>query len=268
MSELFTILNTPAFQSKDSLKQQLAALGIRSGDSVMVHSSLKSMGWIAGGAQAVVEALLETITGEGTLVMPAQSPDNSDPRYWMEPPVPENWHEAIRREWPAFDPHLTALRGMGKIAECFHRHPATVRSPHPAHSFIAQGRHASDWMREQPLEDSFGKASPLAKMMEHDVKIMLIGVGFDSCTALHHAEFLQERRSYSPQGAAMLVDGKRRWVEYDCLDMDSDRFPDIAKAYEGGIANGSLGQAEVKIVPMRPLVEFAVRWLHEHPASV
>ena len=70
MSELMSILNTPEFQSKDSLKTQLKELGIQECDQLMVHSSLKSMGWIAGGAQAVVEALMETVTGSGTLVMP------------------------------------------------------------------------------------------------------------------------------------------------------------------------------------------------------
>lgn len=265
MSELLSILNTPAFQSKETLKQQLKELGFGAGDHIMVHSSLKAMGWIAGGAQAVVEALLDTVTPEGTLVMPAQSPDNSDPRYWMEPPVPENWHESIRREWPAYDPHLTALRGMGKIAECFHRHPATIRSPHPAHSFIAQGKYAAEWMSEQPLEDSFGESSPLSKMMHHDVKILLIGVGFDSCTALHYAEYALEKKTYSPQGAAMTVAGQRQWVEFDCLDMDADRFPELVKDYIGHIQTGTLGQADVQIADMRPLVEFGIGWLEKHP---
>lgn len=267
MSELLNILNTPEFQSKETLKHQLRQLGITSGDALMVHSSLKSMGWIAGGAQAVVEALMETITEAGTLIMPAQSTDNSDPVYWMEPPVPENWHQPIRDELPAFDPYLSGMRGMGKIAECFHRHPLTIRSPHPSHSFMAWGSRAADWMREQPIDDSFGKKSPLAKMMQADVKILFIGVGFDSCTALHYAEFVQETRVTSPQGAAILLDGKRVWQTYDCVEMDSDRFLEIAKAFPGTISKGTLGQAETQLVEMRPLIEFGIDWLRKHPIS-
>jgi aminoglycoside 3-N-acetyltransferase len=268
MTEFLHILNTPEFQSKDTLKQQLHQLGIKAGDALIVHSSLKSMGWIAGGAQAVVEALLETITGEGTLVMPSQSADNSDPVYWMNPPIPENWHQPFRDYAPAYDPHLSELRGMGKIAECFHRHPETIRSPHPAHSFIACGKQAAYWMSEQPIDDSFGKASPLAKMMESDVKVLLIGTGFDSCTALHYAEFVQETRTTSPQGAAVKINGQRIWQTYDCVDMDSDRFPELVKEYRGEIATGTLGQAEVKLVEMRPLVEFGIEWLQKHPAPI
>lgn len=264
MTELMSILNTPEFQSKKTLKKQFAELGVQEGDQIMVHSSLKSMGWIAGGAQAVVEALMETVAESGTIVMPAQSADNSDPVYWMEPPIPEDWHMELRENLPAYDPHLTPLRGMGKIAECFHRHPETVRSPHPAHSFIAWGRDAADWMSEQPLEDSFGSGSPLEKLMQADVKILLIGVGFDTCTALHYAEFAQDDRSTSPQGAAVMLNGERVWQRYECVDMDSDRFPEIAKDYPGDIKVGLLGQAECRLTKMRPLVEFGIEWLKEN----
>jgi aminoglycoside 3-N-acetyltransferase len=265
MKELQHILNTPEFQSKATLKDQLSELGIIAGDHIMVHASMKAMGWVAGGPQAIVEALIETVTIEGTIVMAAQSADNSEPSYWMLPPVPEEWHEPIRAEWPAFDPHLTPLRGMGKIAECFHRHPKTIRSMHPAHSFMAWGLHAEEWMKDHPLEDSFGEGSPLGKMMKSKVKILLIGVDFDVCTALHYAEFSQETRTASPQGAALLAekDGTRRWQIYDCVDMDSDTFPEIVKDYQGEVLEGKLGQADTKVTMMAPLVEFAVAWLRK-----
>lgn len=264
MTELMSILNTPEFQSKGSLKRQLNELGIQKGNQIMVHSSLKSMGWIAGGAQAVVEALMETVTDSGTIVMPSQSADNSDPVYWMEPPIPENWHADLRRNLPAYDPHLTGLRGMGKIAECFHRHPSTIRSPHPSHSFMAWGADAAEWMRDHPVEDSFGEGSPLEKMMKAEVKILFIGAGFDSCTALHYAEFAQDDRTTSPQGAAIMLNGERVWQRFECVDMDSDRFPEIAKDFQGDIRTGKLGQAEVKLVYMRPLVEFGIEWLQKN----
>lgn len=104
-------------------------------------------------------------------------------------------------------------------------------------------------------------------MLRAKVKILLIGVGFDSCTALHYAEFVQENRTTSPQGAAILKDGKRIWQTYDCVEMDSDRFPEIAKAFPGTISEGLLGQAQTRIVEMKPLVEFGIDWLRKHPAS-
>lgn len=271
MSEFDRVQETTSFQSVETLKQQLHTLGIKAGDSIMVHSSIKSMGWIAGGAKAVVDALMETVTPEGTIIMPAQSAENSEPSYWMLPPVPTDWHEPIRQHMPAYDPHLTPLRGMGKIAECFHRHPKTIRSHHPVHSFMAWGKHAEEWMKEHPLEDSFGMRSPLGTVLNENVKVLLIGVGYDSCTALHLSEYLQETRTYMNQGAAMLVDGERQWIEYQTVDVDSDRFPELGEAFEKAnpqdFHTGKIGQADCRVIQMKPLIEFGTKWLKDHPAE-
>jgi len=265
MSELKTIQRTHTFQSKHTLQQQLHTLGIAAGDNIIVHASLKSMGWIAGGAQAVVEALMEAVTPNGTIVMPSQSTENSDPIYWMNPPVPEEWHESIRQSLPAYDPQLSNMRGMGKIAECFHRHPATIRSSHPVHSFMAWGQHAEKWMAEHSLYDSFGMTSPLGKMLGADVKIVMIGVDYDTCTALHLAEYLAPGLTTSPDGAAIMQNGKRVWATYEMAYLDSDAFPELAKAFEGenpeiGI-EGLLGLATCKIMPMKPLIDFGSGWV-------
>ncbi|MBK3496642.1 AAC(3) family N-acetyltransferase [Viridibacillus sp. YIM B01967] len=271
MTEFDVIQKTNVFQSKDTLKVQLQELGINIGDSIIVHSSLSKMGWIAGAEQAVIEALLETVTITGTIVMPAQSAANSEPSYWALPPAPEPWHQAIRDSLPAYDPHLSPLRGMGKIAECFLRHPATIRSAHPAHSFMAWGLNAEEWMREHPIESSFGLASPLGKMMQHDMKILFIGVDYDSCTALHLSEYLADVQNKSPQGAAMMVDGRRQWVTFNMLDVDSDRFPEIGNAFEKDHSEhlyyGKLGQASARVITMKPLIEFGTAWLNANPAT-
>ncbi|MEX3624359.1 aminoglycoside N(3)-acetyltransferase [Viridibacillus arvi] len=268
MTEFDVIQQTNIFQSKDTLKVQLQELGIRVGDSIIVHSSLSKMGWIAGAEQAVIEALMESITEKGTIVMPSQSATNSEPSYWALPPVPEPWHQAIRDSMPAYDPHLSSLRGMGKIAECFLRHPSTVRSMHPAHSFMAWGLNAKEWMNSHPIESSFGLKSPLGKMFQHDMKILFIGVDYDSCTALHLSEYLANAQNTSPQGAAMLIAGKRQWVTFDMLNVDSDRFLEIGnsfeKAYSEHVHYGTLGQAITKVIAMKPLIEYGTIWLNDH----
>jgi len=271
VTEFEAIQQTHIFQSKETLKVQLNALGIKQGDHIIVHSSLKAMGWIAGGAQAVVESLIETVTGSGTIIMPAQSGDNSEPSHWMLPPVPQAWHEPIRQSIPAFDIHLTPLREMGKIADCFHRHPETIRSPHPAHSFIAWGKNAVDWMNEHPIGDSFGMSSPLGTMLGTDVKIVMIGVSYESCTALHLSEYLAPGLTASPQGAAIIQNGERIWATFEMADVDSDIFPELGRAFEdvnpNTVLNGNLGQAPCKIVLMKPLVEFGTEWVTDRRKS-
>src|SRR5438105_9676976 len=89
----------------DSLAGDLAALGVEAGSTLLVHCSLRELGWVVGGPVAVVGALDRVLGANGTLVMPAHSGDLSDPAGWREPPVPEPWWDVIRRNMPPFDRH-------------------------------------------------------------------------------------------------------------------------------------------------------------------
>jgi aminoglycoside 3-N-acetyltransferase len=91
MSESKVILNTPLPRTRQSLAKDLLDAGLTSGMNVIVHSSLSSLGWVCGGAVAVVQALMDVITPAGTLVMPTHSGDLSDPSMWQAPAVPADW---------------------------------------------------------------------------------------------------------------------------------------------------------------------------------
>ena len=75
----------PAPRTRDSLAGDLRALGIGAGDVLLVHSSLRSLGWVSGGALAVVQALLDVLGPAGTLVVPSQTTGNRDPSTWRPP---------------------------------------------------------------------------------------------------------------------------------------------------------------------------------------
>ena len=88
MTELSAIERSPEPASTESLAADLRRLGVEAGVTVMIHSSLSSLGWVAGGAHAVVLALLDGVGHEGTLMLPAHSGGLSDPAKWENPPVP------------------------------------------------------------------------------------------------------------------------------------------------------------------------------------
>jgi hypothetical protein len=104
----------PAPHTVASLKSDLRSLGLVSGDVAMLHASRSSVGFVAGGPQAIVQALLEILGQQGTLVVPTHTPENTDPATWRNPPVPQSWWPVIREQSPGFDPELTpASRWMG-----------------------------------------------------------------------------------------------------------------------------------------------------------
>jgi aminoglycoside 3-N-acetyltransferase len=247
-----------------TLSADLAALGLPRGGVVLVHSSLRALGWVAGGAEAVVEALLGTLGPDGTLVVPSFSTHRTDPVRWQHPPVPEPWWQVIRDEMPAFDPRTASTRQMGAIADCVLRWPGTLRSAHPHLSFAANGSLARDVVEPHPLPFGVGDGSPLARLYDLDAHVLLLGVGHANNTSLHLAEHRASwpgRRTYT-EGAAVLVDGRREWVTFEDLWTSDDDFLAIGMAYEaagGEVTVGRAGIGTARLMRQRPLVDFGVR---------
>ena len=265
MPELDAVAAVQTPSTVQSLLAALRALGIRRGDTVIVHSAMSKIGWVCGREMAVVRALLLAVGHTGLLVMPAHSGDNSEPSDWCNPAVPESWHALIRAQMPAYDRRNTPTRCMGRIAECFRTWPCTHRSAHPHVSWCAHGFGARWMLRGHTVaRPCFGMRSPLGRMYRRNVKILLLGVGYGNCTALHLAETLYPSSPKMELGAAVRVRGHRQWARWQDVDFDSDRFVQIGEAYEaqgGAVTLGKLGAADCKVLHVRPLVDFGLRWL-------
>lgn len=271
MTEADAVAGVERPATRATLAADLRSLGVEPGQVLVVHSSLSRLGWVAGGAQAVVLAVLDALGDDGTLVMPTHSPFG-EPSRWQHPPVPEPWWQVIRDETPAFDPALTPTRQMGAIVECFRHVPGVLRSHHPASSFAAVGPHAATITAGHELAFGLGEGSPLARLYELDARVLLLGVGHGNNTSLH----LAEHRVHPPvcetyeEGAPLLVDGARRWVTYPELAIDESDFEELGAAFAatGGERVGPVGAGQGRLVRQRDVVDFAVKWLVTHRAPV
>ncbi|MHA1519644.1 MAG: aminoglycoside N(3)-acetyltransferase [Promethearchaeota archaeon] len=266
--EKLTVEATETPLTKSLLIEAFQGLGLRTGDIVMVHSAMSALGWVVGGPRAIIEALMEVVTPEGTICMVGHSADNSEPSHWNYPPVPEKWWPIIRQEMLPYDPKTTPTRGVGKIPEIFRTYPGVLRSAHPQQSFTAWGKNAKEVVASHPVTPAFGKESPLNVLYERDAKILLLGSGYGNNTILHYAECMANisATSMEKQGAAMMKDGCSQWVEWEDLSYDDDDFEQLGNEYEEKINYGTdmVGLAEVRIISARDLVDFAVDWLRNH----
>jgi len=251
-----------------SLKNDFTALGVKKGDILLVHSSLSQLGWTVGGSISVIDALIGVIEIKGTLIMPAFSSGNTDPKGWQYPPVPKEWYQIIREQMPPFHVDKAPTRGMGSIAETFRKYPGVLRSNHPVSSFSAWGKYAQYITQDHNLQYDLGEGSPLARIYELDGRVLLLGVDHSSNTSIHLAEYRSEYKEkyYKPQGSSILVENERQWAQWEELNMITDDFESLGREFETrvGIVPKKVGLAEARLFSQRDLVDFAVDWIRKN----
>ena len=151
-----------------SLVSAFCRLGLPRGGLLMVHSSLRSMGHVLGGALTVVDALLETLGSEGTLVVPTFT------------------YPIARERGFVFDPLRTPSL-MGAISEAGRRHPRALRSIHLQHSIATIGPLAETIVNSGG-ESAWDADSPMRQILDRDGQYLLLGVPYQNLTAVHLCE--------------------------------------------------------------------------------
>jgi aminoglycoside 3-N-acetyltransferase len=241
-------------------------MGLYPGITLIVHSSLRSLGWVSGGPVTVVQALMDVITDEGTLVMPTHSGDYSDPSHWQFPAVPENWWNTIRETMPAFDPAYSPTRGMGKVPDVFRTFPQVIRSNHPKMSFAAWGKDAKLITEGHALDYGLGDQSPLARIYDLDGSVLLLGVDYDRNTSFHLAENRLPNPIVRLESAPIMDKGQRIWATYSDIDFQTDLFMDMGRAFENcyPVTLRSVAASACKLFKQRDCVDFGIDWLINH----
>lgn len=155
--------------TKEQLIQQLREMGIKPSDNLLVHSSMKSLGPVEGGADTVIDALMEAVT-EGLLMLPTHT--------WKQ----------MSAEYSLFDPETEPVC-VGIIPELFRKRPGVVRSLHPTHSMAVYGKGAEEYIQGEE-----NRGTPCApegcwgRLRDKKAKILLLGVTHARNTYIHSIE--------------------------------------------------------------------------------
>lgn len=248
--------------TRASLADDFRRLGVSQCETILLHSSLRSLGWVCGGATTVVLALMDVLGPEGTLIVPAQTPDNRDPSRWDSPRIPQELWPSVRESILAFDPRLSPALAMGLIAECVRTWPGARRSAHPQTSFAGVGPAAATLLERHDLDCQLGDRSPLGRLARGNARFLLLGVGWDKCTAFHFAEYLLSNPPTRRNACVVNGPEGRRWVRYEDVDLDDRDFLALGRDYERStpVCAGSVGAATARLAPIVDAVAYAVDW--------
>lgn len=268
--------------TSEDYRADLARLGVRPGELIMVHASLLKLGLGRadvgeGGADIILDALEAAVGPDGTLMMVLGT---DYPMDWVHDHPPEA-RAALLEGSPPFD-HRNApvLLEVGWLAEAFRLRPGTIVSDNPSGRFGARGRRAEALMAGQPWHDYYGPGSPLEKLCRWGGHILRLGANPETVTALHHAEYLADlpakkrvRWDYVVAGA----DGAPRNVWIHCLDdldgivdyRGEDYFARILRAYLAldRHREGAVGKAKAELIDAADIVAFGARWMEENLAA-
>jgi aminoglycoside 3-N-acetyltransferase len=262
--------------TRSQLSADLVRLGVRRGAVVMVHTRMSALGWVVGGSETVVRALLDAIGPRGTLMAYAGWQEHAfSPADW-----PEEHRAAYLAEPPVFHPGTAeAARDNGRIPERIRTWMGAGRSGHPEASVVAAGARAAWLTHHHPQDDAYGPDTPFAKLVAATGQVLMLGAPLETLTLLHHAEALAHapgKRRITSQVPVVVgaegvelrtfhdIDTSNSAYPFEDLDLGGvDGFEVIAReALTAGIGvQGRVGEADCHLFEADALTDFAVRWI-------
>lgn len=242
--------------TRQEIVQDLRNLGLRPGMTVLVHSSLSSLGWVEGGAETVIEALLEAVSPGGTVLAPTLTGTERD--------SPE--------EPPVFDPASSAC-WTGRIPETFRVRPEARRSRHPTHSVSGIGPGTASLIEGHEYADTpCAEGTPYMRLAQTGGKILLLGVTHESNTCLHMVEEVAGAPYHmQPEPAPARVardDGSWEEIPTRLHLWRWDRnFPKVDPLLTGRGAqtSGWVGQADSRLIDVGAMTEVLLPILERDP---
>ncbi len=235
-------------QSKPTVTKQdiidgLKQLGLKAGDDVIVHSALTSFGRVEGGADTLIDALLELLTEQGTLLMPC---------FGSQPLDIEN-----------------TPTNLGTVPETFRKRNGVLRSRHPLSSVAAYGKRAKYYVENhEQNECPYTEGSPYVKLAENDGYILLLGVDQDRNTTLHSVEALAKAPYMTPKkGKWIDENGNIREKEYKYCAGPHRNFIGVDPILrEKGICKTTkIGNCLVRLMKSKEVFDLLVPMVRENP---
>lgn len=242
--------------SKQRLIDDLALMGLKSGDHLGLSLSLKSIGYVKGGPKTIIEALLEVVGPDGTLMMNAYT----EFFYLAE----------VRLGWTDYVYNYRSTRvNTGIVPETFRQWEKSIRSKHPTHSNVAFGKYASALLAGH--DENASAYLPYSRLSEINGKYLAIGIGERLVGFRHQAQYKAGLLNVVPWKRAVNFEDHNGLIKTFVLE---DRGGCVSRLSglvtflrnDGLVRDGRIGQAHAVLVPAKEALERMTYLLKHQPA--
>lgn len=199
------------------LVRYLKEIGLSKGMLVYVQSSLEKYAYINGGIQTLIDAIMEVITYEGTLVCASFSESVVDPSCVQHITFQRDVYDEIRESIPCFNKKKTRSESSLLSDQMMHNE-GVYRSNHPTHSCVAIGKYAKLICDRHPLHFSLGRDSFLDKIVELNGYVLLLGEAYKDCDIFKYASSLSNKSVVKIITSPIEKNGKKEFMSM--LDVD------------------------------------------------
>lgn len=155
--------------NKQQLKDQLESMGLKGDETILIHSSMKAIGAVDGGADTVLDAWMEYFK-DGLLLLPTHT-----------------W-KTVNADNPVYNPYTTPSC-VGLLTNMFMKRDGVIRSLHPTHSMSGYGKNAAEYLAGEEYNNT--PCTPggcYDRLKEVGGKVLLVGVGHERNTYIHSVE--------------------------------------------------------------------------------
>lgn len=251
--------------TKEDLNDMLTSMGIQKGMVILLQANTTKLGYIAGGEQAIIEALMDAVGFDGTIVMPAFTPQLADPSCLKQMVDREQW-ENIRSHALPFDRKLSACDTNDSLVHQFLRNEGVVRSYHPLYSFCAWGKYAKLICDKHPLHFGLNEDSPLGKMVEFNGYVLMLGMDYQECVMFQLARYHGDQLPIKVVSAPIEINKKKIWKDMLDLDYDNACFGEVGEAMEDRyiVKTACIGDGLCRFFSAREATNLATAYFHIH----
>jgi len=251
--------------TKSDFIKAFKEIGLNQDSKIEVHASVSNFGYIVNKEYDICDALIETVN-KGVIILMAQNREFTNPRTWVNPPVPSEWFEIIDKNRRVYDKDLFIPERIGKVAQLFCKYKDVVKTNHPTLAMSVYNKTADKSWYNHDLDDRKEK-NPLKKLAEEDGNILFLGTDFKSCTSIHLTEHLSpysklqifKYKRLNEFGEIEVVEEITKFIDEE----DYDNFEEVEKAYRNKYENTdfykqlNLGLGTITLISAAKLYEIA-----------